>query len=455
MRVILSFPLAALMALVSPHEEAKKEAGGSTGNVIIRRASVSEPGELEAFLRMNPEEQFDIEALNSMDWHALVEEAREDKRLLRDVVRAAEALLPRVRADTEDPVLAGAILRNKTLDWYRKSSSDPSWPERMPVRWGGIFHESRVPGGRLSRKLSTRLVNLINECVNASGTAEVLRVGFAGLFRGSAVVKSMVQFGLGSKRPRLTQQVSQAYLDDLAANPRNGDQPVPLERLSEVAGRTGSAEANITLSELFHHSDTRSFIVLDQRFRPGMNDIAIRVVPARNSEEASTYDLVLATRMPESGNASDATTEAVPSSPWERQDLTGRDWLDLLLSLQKRKVKLDPPPREHSRDRESYLGLRNLVMSDASAREAFLAVRWKGKPSGLPLLCRILSEGTWEPEVETDGDYLEAELDHLDREHAAGRSKDGQWKIGHGWTVVREIGAGSVRTYRARATPSD
>lgn len=457
MEVVLSLASALFLALVTEQEEPKKEAGGTTGNVIIRRAAASEPTELDAFLKMNPEEQFDIGALNSIDWHALMEAARKDKRILREVVRTAEALLPRVRAETEDPTLAGAILRNKTLDWYRRSSSDPGWAEYMPVRWGGIFHESRAPGGRLTRKLSTRLVNLINDCVNASGAGEILRAGFAGLFRGSAVVKSMVQFGVGVKRPRLTQQVAQAFLDDLAGNPRNGDQPVPLERLSEVAGRTGSGEVNITLADLFRQNDARSFTVLDQRFRPGMSTMTIRVVPAKNPEEGSTYDLIQANggRTPESGAAGDPATEADPTSPWDRQDMSAKDWLELLKSLRKRRGKLDPPPRDNPRERESYIGLRDLLMSDPSARKAFLAVHWRGKPSGLPLLCQLLSGSTYVPDVETDCDYLEAELDHLGKEHSDRRPEDGQWEIGHGWTVVREVGAGNERAYSARAASTD
>src|SRR5207244_10115841 len=104
-----------------------------------------------------------------------VVEARGDKRVLREVFRTAQALLPRVRAETEDPLLVSAILRKKTLDWYRRSPTDPNWAEYMPLRLGGIFYESRVPGGRLSRKLSVRLTLLINECVQASGTMAFLR----------------------------------------------------------------------------------------------------------------------------------------------------------------------------------------------------------------------------------------------------------------------------------------
>jgi hypothetical protein len=448
---------AVVLALLPPNEEAKKEPKGSTGNAIVERATITGRSELRTFLRMNPEEEFDIEAVNSINLYTLLREARDDKRLLQAAVRTAEALLPRVRAETEDPLLVGAILSDKTLAWYRKSAADPDWTEFTPLRWGGIFYESRAPGGRLRRKLSTRLVDLINDCVYASGTTAVLRAGFGGMFRGSKNMKSVVQFALGSKRPRLTQQVAQAYLDDLAANPRNGDTPVPLEHLSDVAKRNGSAEVNNTLAEFFHPESTRALTVVDPRFHPGMHAVTIHVVPAKNPEEPSTYDLIQNEpgRVYDPGAARDGATETALGSPWERRGMTDKDWVKLLKAVEKRKARLDPPPPENHRERESYLTLRNLVISDSSARKAFLAVRWKGRPSGLPLLCQVLSQGTWIPEADTDGDYLEAELDHLDREHAGRASNDGDWTIGHAWTVTREIRPGAVRVYTARAPSAD
>src|SRR6266702_3693599 len=280
-------------------------------------ASRPEPRELVAFLQMNPEEKFDIEAINAIDAPALVGETHGDKRVLREVLRTAESLLPRVRAETEDPLLVSAILRAKTFDWYDRSPSDPGWVGSMPLRWGGIFFESRVPGGRLSRKLSVRLTLLINQCVEASGAVAFLRAGVAGIFRGSAMMAKMVTFTLGSKRPRLTQQVAQAYLDDLASTARRGDAFLPLERLSDLARRNGSSEV------------------------------------------------------------------------------------------------------------------------------------------GMTLLCQRLSDGNLVPEADTDGDYLEAELDHPDKGHPDHRAKDGQWNIGHGWTVVRERADGGVRTYRAESKSAD
>jgi len=449
---------AVLLALVSTApEEGGKAPASPKSAARARGSSVPEATELEKFFQLNPEEKFDLEATNLIDAPKLVEEARGDKRVLREVLRTAEALLPRVRAETEDPLLVSAILRNKTMDWVRRSPSDSSWGDTMPLRWGGIFYESRVPGGRLCRKLSTRLAGLITLCVEASGAVAFLRAGVTGLFRGSAMMAKMVQFGLSSKRPRHVQQVAQAYLDDLAANRCAGKQPLPLERLSEVARRNGSAEVNITLVELFSQEGTGTLIVLDPRFHPGMDPVTIRVVAPKSQDDGATYDLVHggvhATR--ESAASEDASAEATTASPWERSDMTKKEWLGMFKSLAKRKERLEAPPRENSRDRESYIALRDLVLADASVRQAFLVVHWKGRPSGLALLGQLLSAGTLVPEFDTDADYLEAELEHLGQGHADHRSKDGQWKLAHGWTVVREAAGGNARTYRANGKSAD
>jgi hypothetical protein len=403
---------------------------------------------------MNPEEKFDLEVVNSIDTRAIVEQAREDKRVLHEVVRTAEALLPRVRAETEDPILVSGILRDKTLDWFRRSPTDRTWAEIVPLRWGGIFHESRVPGGRLSRKLSVRLTGLISQCVDAAGTMAFLRAGVTGLFRGSAMMAKAVQFSLGSKRPRFTQQVAQAYLDDLANGPREGESSLPLERLSDLARRNGSTEVNITLTELFPQETANLLTVIDPRFHPGMSAVSIRIVPARNQEDAATYDLVQSASRSskKSGSVDTTSVDADPRSPWEREGITKKDWAALLRDLAKRKGKLDPPPRDNPRDRESYLSLKELILTDAAARKSFLGVHWKGRPSGLVLLCELLSKGSLVPEVETDGDYLEAELDHLDQDLDG---REGEWDVGHGWKVVREKGAGGDRTYRATGKPGD
>src|SRR5205809_7560239 len=130
-------PLASLMALISPaSEEVSKTIAGSQKTSKLLGLSRPELPLLETFLQMNPEEKFELEAVNSIDTRALLEKARCDKHVLREVVRTAEALLPRVRAETEDPILVSGILRDKTLDWYRRSPTDRTWTDTVPLRWG-------------------------------------------------------------------------------------------------------------------------------------------------------------------------------------------------------------------------------------------------------------------------------------------------------------------------------
>src|SRR2546422_735523 len=342
---------AVLLALVSTApEEGGKAPASPKSAARARGSSVPEATELEKFFQLNPEEKFDLEATNLIDAPKLVEEARGDKRVLREVLRTAEALLPRVRAETEDPLLVSAILRNKTMDWVRRSPSDSTWGDTMPLRWGGVFYESRVPGGRLCRNLVTRIAGPIPLCVEASRAGAFLPAGGPGPFRGSAMMAKIVQFGLSSKRPRHVQQVAQAYLDDLAANRCVGKQPLPLERLSEVARRTGSAEVNITLVRLFSQEGTGTPIVLDPRFHPGMDPVTIRVVAPKTQDDAATYDLVHGGvhAVRDSAVSEDTAAEATPTSPWERSDMAKKEWLGLFKSLAKRKERLRAAPPEDS-----------------------------------------------------------------------------------------------------------
>ena len=266
----------------------------------------------------------------------------------------------------------------------------------------------------------------------------------------------MVQLSLGSKRPRLPQQVAQAYLDDLAASPRNGDRPLPLSRLSDFARRNGSSEVSMTLAELFTAEGTSLLTVLDPRFHPELSSLSIRILSARNQEEGATYDLVQGGAHASGSSAAGegAAMDAGSSFPWEREGMTSKDWVVLLRDLGKRKTKLDPPPRDNPRGRESYLVLRELLLEESAARKAFLTVAWKGRPSGPVLLSQLLSKGQWVPEVDTDCDYLEAELDHIEEALADRKHEEGHWALGHGWTVVREVAKGE-RTYRAAAKSGD
>lgn len=447
MGIVPPVSLAALLTFVPAHVEDTGAAHSAHPGRTPRSTTVPELGDLESFLQMDPEERFEIEVINAIDFQTLVEQAVRNDGLCQRVVKLTKELMPRVQAETEEAALVGAFLRAKTVDWYRRSIN-PGWVATMPLRWGGIFYDSRVPGGRFSRKLSVRLANLYMECAKAGGWRGRLK---SMALRPYRAMTNTTSFGDGSKRIRgsLVPPVAQAYLDDLAICGREGDKPVPLERLSDVARRNGSAEVNRTLGDLFPHHTSSSVTVLDHRFHPDMSTLMIRIVGAGGgSGESATYDLVQ--RKPSASHESDASEsepEASPESLWKRPGVTKDEWMATFAALKRRKARLDAPALEY-RNGEAYLGLRHLLLEDEVARKAFQIVQWKGKPSGLILLCRLLGEETFTPEVETDGDYLEAELDLLDKGHAA-RQPNGPWKIDHGWIVAREIAPGNVRTYRA------
>ena len=396
--------------------------------------------EIKEFLTMDSQEGFDIEALNSIDIRVLTKEAPADKELAREVMAKIESLIPRIRSETEDPAHAGAILRNKTLDWFRRSPSDRDWSAEMPPRWGGIFHESKVPGGRLSTKLTARMATLHADCAKVSGW---------GFLRTRAVEKLLSK---GSKQggQSLIPAIAQAYLDDLARSRRAPDRPVGMERLSELARRIGQAEMNRTLGQLFRHEGTGPVIVLDTRYHPDVGTIAVRPPSPRAVGEAISYDLVHAkASAPAPSGALDLGAGAAdPGSPWERGPVAKKDWEGILGHLQKQKGRLEPPPIENYRNNESYLELRAVIITDATARKAFLTIRWKGKPSGLALLAELLHEGALVPDVDTDGDYLEAELGHLEKGDTNYRPESGRWKLEGGESVVREVAKDNVRTYR-------
>src|SRR2546428_11777057 len=104
-----------------------------------------------------------------------------------------------------------------------------------------------------------------------------------------------------------------------------------------------------------------------------MDPVTIRVVAPKSQDDAATYDLVhggvRATR--ESVGSEDAADEATTASPWERSDMTKKEWLGMFKSLAKRKERLEGPPRENSRDRETELRVPGVGLGHGSGRAAF------------------------------------------------------------------------------------
>jgi hypothetical protein len=173
----------------------------------------------------------------------------------------------------------------------------------------------------------------------------------------------------------------------------------------------------------------------------------ILIDPGDGSSAEAEFILRFQPPGPVAPTASAAPPEAVSVDLWKRADLSREGWPRVMSDLQAGRQRLTPPPR-HFHELEAFLSLRALLLESATTRRTFLAVRWRGRPNGIVFLARLLAEGMYVPEVETDGEYLEAELGHLQKGNAEYRSPEGRWALGPGWTVIREMDS-SGPIYRA------
>ncbi|MGC2290286.1 MAG: hypothetical protein WA688_10605, partial [Thermoplasmata archaeon] len=416
---------------------------------------------LRSFLALDPSEQFDIQALNRLPLAPLLHEGAGDAELLALLAERSEALMERVKREVDDPLSAGALLREFALSWYRLSPDDLSWVDSVQGRWGGIFAESKVSGGKLHPWLNMRLWSVHQRAVRDGGVAHRVRRGLSR----SHVAESSV-----SRTPtqQIQAEVAQAFADDLAARPRKADTGTPLVRLSELAVRRQVATVNEALAMLFNSSESGPFVVLHPNRYPDCEELQIRPPSGGASGAALAFTLVSpkGTRKGGSrfgGQDSSEGTEHGGSSAagsgeddnvdaasiWEAKAISAATWRSVLEESRREKRRLDAPPRDY-RNRPPYDSLRGLLLRDAEARKAFLAVKWRGRPAGLPLLTALIQKGTIAPEVATDHEYLEAELGELSQGDPQFVPEGGTWKF-PGWAVTRE---GSHREgFRYRALP--
>jgi hypothetical protein len=402
--------------------------------------------ELQQFLAVDPLDRFDIQRLNTLPLPVLLGEIAADPELLDRVERRLGALMQRVKTEVDDPLSAGAFLREQVLLWFRTSPEDPEWAPRMTERWAGLLADSRVSGGKLHPWLNARL-RAFHE--------EVVRVGRFG---------ARVRHRLGRTRPaesavartppqQIQAEAGQAILDDLAARPRVPEEPFPLVRLSELAVRRQVPTINEALSRLFSSPELGPFVVLHPNRYPDCDELQIRAPSPTASGAALAYALVGSRAARRGGTSPSASSrsrapaegagaeggeaeEVDATTIWESTSAASRAWPKLLEELRARKGRLDTPPKDH-RDRAAYAALRDLLAERADVRAAFLAVRWRGRPSGLPLLVALLQKGTLAPEVVTDYEYLEAELGVWSADDPDWKPKDGRWSF-RDWAVARE-----------------
>lgn len=410
---------------------------------------VLRPPVLAEFLQTNPMDRFNIQALNTLRIAGLVEAARGDPVLLHGVARQAAALMGRVKAEVDDSLFAGAFLRDQALLWYQRSSEDPGWTDEMPERWAGLFAESRVSGGRLQPWLNLRLWSLYEQASRGGPLRARLR---RGLSRERQVEESVTRTPIQQIRA----EVAQAILDDLASRRRDPESPLPLVRLSELAVRRQVPTVNEALALLFNAPETGPFVVLHPNRYPECEEVQIRPPVGNASGAALAYSLVSSRAGRRSsarsksaseavlegeaseggGSSSDDEAELDATTIWEAEEVDPSVWRRIIKERRRERRRLETPPKE-CRNRPAYAVLRDLLLEDAEFRPAFLSVKWRGRPSGLPLLGTLLQKGTLAPEVATDHEYLEAELGDLVQGDPQWHPPDGRWTI-KGWTVSLE-----------------
>ncbi len=407
------------------------------------------PQTVADFLTTDPVEQFDMQALNCFRFQALVEAARQDIGTLSEVARHAKRLMARVKHEVDDPLSAGAFLRDQVLRWYRESPNDPNWSSIMPERWAGLFAESRVSGGRLEPWLNLRLGWLHDEATRASWLGRRL---IKGLARDREVKEALER----TPGQLIHAEVAQALLDDLATHARDGDAPFPLVRLSELAVRRQVTTINDSLAILFNAPESGPFVLLHPNRYPDCDELLIRPPTAGASGAALAYSLVPgrsgrkgpgrgrgagapgadpATSSGE-GAAADEDEEIDASNIWQAEVVDSSTWRRIITERRRERRRLDSPSKD-CRDRPAYSVLRDLLLEDSDVRQAFHSVKWRGRPAGLPLLISLLQKGSMTPEVATDHEYLEAELGDLVQGDPQWHPPDGRWKF-RGWLVVRE-----------------
>jgi hypothetical protein len=419
---------------------------------------------LRRFMAVDPVGRFDIQLLNTLPFFHLVEEAQRDPELIGPLKDRAAALMARVKSEVDDPLSAGAFLREQVLHWYRRSAGDPQWAARMPERWAGLFADSRVSGGKLQAWLNARLLAVYSGTVRAGRLSSRIRHG---LRPPRAMEGAMAR----TAHQQIQGEAAQALLDDLAARPREGEGPFPLVRLSELAVRRQVQTVNDALSLLFNSRETGPFIVLHPNRYPDCDEVQIRPPAPAASGAALAFVLVFSkvARRSSARGPSPAASRGSPEGPnegigegagepaddgatiWENPSGSATAWRELVQSYRQERKRLEPPPKDY-RIRPAYAALRDLLLEDAEFRVAFLAAHWRGRPAGLPLLVGLLLKGSLIPQVSTDHEYLEAELGVLTCDDPEWQPEGGVWTF-HGWTVTRQDSPSEGRRYQATRNP--
>jgi hypothetical protein len=397
-----------------------------------------------AFLRLDADARFDLLALNQLDLPGLVRTAESrDKDLLRKVGRQADSLLPRVIEETRRPVDVGNLVRQVLRVWYgaRIRSTISGQPFAMaPTGWGGLFYESRVTGGRRIPRLADRLTWMARGQPGPTQRAGWIAGRSArSLHEASPTLESI------SEEEVFPLEIAQALIDDLANLPSTDSWILPLGRVTDLGQAHGVATVNRSIQRLFPAGDKETFLLLDPHRHLGDPRVTLRWPDERRGGATAAYLLVVEpppTPKPGVGPPELAGTSTLrdPMAMWEEGQPTPDDWKSVLIHLREIGGRLpSPPPSDRVRKVPGYIALRALLLRDSDAQSIFEQVRWRERPLSLMLLNRLLIHGSFSSEIETDAEYLQAELNDL----AAGDSErtppSGVWTLSPLLEVSREV----------------
>lgn len=447
-------------------EIVRSAAPGGLGPVSVRPHPGAGPpvAAVAEFLAIDARESFDLMALNRIRFEALGRELGEHPDRARDVASRCDDLMSRVKQETDTPAVAASLLRSCVVEWYRNSPADLAWPESTPLRWAGLFAESRIPGGRLVPWVNLRLALLRGTAVRSSPWTSSLRSRLGGSKEAASLLERIpLQTWMA--------EAAQALLDDLASLSRTGTTTLPLVRLSELGTRRGATTLNQALAALLGGDERGPFILLHPNRYPECDQVAIKPPHGTPTGGALSYVLVLSAARPSPAGSPQRAAALDPgASPtelmslghdgvpaggddtplWDREPLGTASWMPILREHHREKRRLESPPKDY-RSRPSYTALRQLLLSDEEARKLFATARWRGRPSGLALLSQALSHGDLTPEAATDYEYLESELDDLDpSSRLAGPDGKRSWAI-PGWSLARSGDFHQGYRYRAEA----
>jgi hypothetical protein len=411
------------------------------------------------FMAMDAEEHFDLDDLNGLDFNAVLAEAIASKEYAAACAKKSERLLARLHQDISDPDTIDDILRDRMVRWYRESPKSSAWSNAAPRAWSGLVAETKSAGGRLRAPLEKRFADLKAACdARGKWIKPRTHTGEVEPWRRKGQTAPSIP-----DAPLMKAEIVQCVLDDMATGPKPDEGTFPLPVLSELAAKYTPQRINNALAEIFKADPRGPYVVIHPSRYPDC-DITVIRPPAQGAKAgAMAYEIYFAKaaaqaptpQQVQAGAAGSGYMSAGGAVPglldtsgalWTRGSVAKEEWAAVLAELNRSRDRLEQPPPNY-RKLPPYFTLRELIISDETARRAFSSAKWRGKPVGLALLNQLLLDKTLTPDIDTDREYFEAELGDLDRGDVNYQSPTGKWTIAGGTVVTRTGDASKGFTY--------